>query len=115
MTAEELRGAFSQLGPTLTPDERAFVQRTAARADLTPEAKAEAQAWLSRPVSRSGTSEVVRAREAVIRLVDAFGEYETLRGRTLTQTEAKVIIDTVTQTPTPETALAMAGLREEVR
>lgn len=109
VTAEEVREAFSQLGQTLTPDEHRFIQRTAARTDLTPEARAEAQAWLNRPVRSSGTSESVTAKEAVTRLVDAF------RSSTLTRTEASVIIDTVTETPTPATARAMADLREEVR
>jgi hypothetical protein len=114
VTAEELRAAFSQLGPTLTPDEREFIQRTAARTDLTPEAKDEAQAWLRRAGRRSGTSEVVAPREAVSRLVDAFGEADSLRARTFTRAEAQVVIDTLTEKPTLETARAMAGLREEV-
>lgn len=115
VTAEELREAFSQLGPSLTPDERAFIERTAARTDLTPEAKAEAQAWLRRASRRSGTSEAVAPREAVSRLVDAFGAADSLRARTFTRAEAQVVIDTLTEKPSLETAKAMAGLREEVR
>ncbi|MDX2015398.1 MAG: hypothetical protein SFW67_34725 [Myxococcaceae bacterium] len=115
VTVEELRAAFSQLGARLTPDERAFVERTAARSDLTPEAKAEAQKWLRKAVARSGTSEAVSPREAVPRLVDAFGDEASLRGRTFTRAEAKVVIDALAERPTPETARAMAELREEVK
>lgn len=114
VTAEELRAAFSQLGRTLTPDERAFLERTAARRDLSPEAKAEAQSWLGKRSASTGTSEAVAPRDAIHRLVDVFADADSPRGRTLTRGEASVIIDTLTETPSPETALALHGLKDEV-